>query len=91
MSLTIALRIKNNSDRAFTFGSSLVRVLNSTGDPLKSLLTLKKGKSFTVATGEELEASLQVLKHRWIDNGNQDLILEMKEASSVARVFRLAF
>ena len=90
-SFTIKVRIKNDSDRTFTFVPGFVQVLNGNGDPLKTNLTFKKGQSSTAQVGEEIEANLQVFKRSWSNDGKQDLTLELKEGSSVARVFRVAF
>ena len=68
-----------------------MQVFNTNNDQLKARLTLKKDQSPTVQIGQELEADLQVFKHRWSSDGKQDLTLELKEGSSVARVFRVAF
>jgi predicted Zn-dependent protease len=90
-SFTVKVKIKNNSDRTFTFVPGFVQVFNSNNDQLKARLTLKKDQSPTVKIGQELEADLQVFKHRWSSDSKQDLTLELKEGSSVARVFRVAF
>jgi len=90
-SFTVKVRIKNDSDRSFTFVPGFIKVFNSSGDDLKARLTIKNGQSAVVKSSEEIEADLQVFKHRWSSGGSQDLTLELKEGSSVARVFRVAF
>ncbi len=90
-SFTVKVQIKNDSDRAFTFIPGFVKVFNGNGDDLKARLTMKTGQSPIVQAGEAIEANLQVFKHRWSGEGKQDLTLELKEGSSVARVFRVAF
>ena len=90
-SFTVKVKIKNNSDRSFTFVPGFIQVFNANNDQLKARLTLKKDQSPTVQVGQELEADLQVFKHRWSNGGKQDLTIELKEGSSVARVFRVAF
>ena len=90
-SFTIKVKIKNDSDRTFTFVPGFVQVLNNNGEPLKTNLTFAKGQSSTAQVGEAIEASLQVFKRSWSNDGKQDLTLELKEGSSVARVFRVAF
>jgi hypothetical protein len=52
---------------------------------------MKKGSQPSVGVGETAEAEIQVFKHRWTNQASQDLVFELKEGSSVARVFRLAF
>ncbi len=89
-SVTVKLRIQNDSDRAFTFVPGFLKVLKGSGDELSSHLTLKNGQS-TVQAGRAIEADLQVFKYRWSNDGKQDLILELKEGSTDARVFRVAF
>jgi len=90
-SFTIKVKIKNDSDRTFTFVPGFVQVLNNNGEPLKTNLTFAKGQSSTAQVGQEIESSLQIFKRSWSNDGKQDLTLELKEGSSVARVFRLAF
>ena len=90
-SFTANVRIKNNSDRPFTFVPGFVKVFSNNGDDLKARLTMKKGSSPSAGVGETIEAEVQVFKHRWTNQGSQDLVFELKEGSSVARVFRLAF
>ncbi|OIP70900.1 MAG: hypothetical protein AUK48_13115 [Oscillatoriales cyanobacterium CG2_30_44_21] len=90
-SFTVNVRIKNDSDRSFTFVPGFVKVFSNNGDDLKSRLTMKKGYQPSAGVGETIEAEVQVFKHRWTNQANQDLVLELKEGSSVARVFRLAF
>ena len=90
-SFTVKVEIKNESDRSFTFIPGFVKVFNGSGDDLKARLTMKTGQSPIVQAGGVIEANLQVFKHRWSGEGKQDLTLELKEGSSVARVFRVAF
>ncbi|MFM7888194.1 MAG: hypothetical protein ACKPCM_16225, partial [Pseudanabaena sp.] len=90
-SFTVKLRIKNNSDRSFTFVPGFVQVFDSNDEPLKSRVTFKDGQTGTVEPGQEIEPRLQVFKHRWRNEDKQNLTIELKEGSSVARVFRVAF
>jgi Zn-dependent protease with chaperone function len=90
-SFTANVRIQNNSDRSFTFVPGFIKVFSNGGDDLKARLTMKKGSQPSVGVGETAEAELQVFKHRWSNQASQDLVFELKEGSSVARVFRLAF
>lgn len=90
-SFTANVRIQNNSDRSFTFVPGFIKVFSNGGDDLKARLTMKKGSQPSVDVGETVEAELQVFKHRWSNQASQDLVFELKEGSSVARVFRLAF
>jgi Zn-dependent protease with chaperone function len=90
-SFDVTVRIKNDSNRAFTFVPGFVQVFNSSGDQVKARLVMKKDQTPTAQAGQEIEGTLQVFKHRWSNNGKQDLTLELKEGSSVARVFRVAF
>ena len=90
-SFTANVRIKNSSDRPFTFVPGFIKVFSNNGDDLKARLTMKKGSQPSVGVGETTEAEVQVFKHRWTNQASQDLVFELKEGSSVARVFRLAF
>jgi Zn-dependent protease with chaperone function len=90
-SFTANVRIKNSSDRPFTFVPGFIKVFSNNGDDLKARLTMKKGSQPSVGVGETAEAEIQVFKHRWTNQASQDLVFELKEGSSVARVFRLAF
>jgi hypothetical protein len=90
-SFTANVTIKNDSDREFTFVPGFIQVFTSSGETRKARLVMKKGFSPSVGVGKEVQAELQVFQHQWVGNGSQDLTFEMKEGSSVARVFRLAF
>ncbi|MEI6064399.1 MAG: M48 family metallopeptidase [Pseudanabaena sp. ELA748] len=90
-SFDVNVRIKNDSARAFTFVPGFVQVFTSSGDQVKARLTMKKDQTPTAQSGQEIEGTLQVFKHRWNKDGKQDLTLELIEGSSVARVFRVAF
>ena len=90
-SFTVKLRIRNDSDRSFTFVPGFVQVFNSNDDVLKSKVTFRDGQKPTVEPGQTIEPRLQVFKHRWKTDGKQNLTIELKEGSSVARVFRVAF
>lgn len=90
-SFTAKVLITNNSDRPFTFVPGFVKVFKNNSDDLKARLTMKKGGQPSVGVGETVEAEIQVFNHRWSNQASQDLVLELKEGSSVARVFRLAF
>ena len=90
-SFTVKLRIKNDSDRSFTFVPGFVQVFNSNDEVLKSKVSFKDGQKPTVEPGQVIEPRLQVFKHRWKTDGKQNLTIELKEGSSVARVFRVAF
>lgn len=90
-SFSAKVLITNNSDRPFTFVPGFVKVFKNNSDDLKARLTMKKGGQPSVGVGETVEAEIQVFNHRWTNQASQDLVLELKEGSSVARVFRLAF
>ncbi|MEI6331782.1 MAG: M48 family metallopeptidase [Pseudanabaena sp. ELA645] len=90
-SFTVKLRIKNDSDRSFTFVPGFVQVLDSNDEVLKSRVTFRDGQKPTVEPGQAIEPRIQVFKHRWRNDGKQNLTIELKEGSSVARVFRVAF
>ena len=90
-SFTVKLRIKNDSDRSFTFVPGFVQVFDGNDEVLKSRVTFKDGQRPTVEPGQAIEPRLQVFKHRWRNDGKQNLTIELKEGSSVARVFRVAF
>ncbi|MEI6064801.1 MAG: M48 family metalloprotease, partial [Pseudanabaena sp. ELA748] len=90
-SFTANVEIQNDSDRSFTFVPGFIQVFDTNNDRRKARLTMKKGQTTSVEPGQIVEANLQVFDHRWNGNGKQDLTFEIKEGSSVVRVFRLAF
>ena len=90
-SFTANVKIQNDSDRSFTFVPGFIQVFDTNDVRRKARLTMKKGQTTSVEPGQIVEANLQVFDHHWNGNGKQDLTFEIKEGSSVARVFRLAF
>jgi len=84
------VEITNNSKADFGFVPGFVRVINADGKALRSAFTGDKAKPL-VSTGETIKAKLKMPGQVWKIDAKQNLILEIKEGTIGARVFRIPF
>lgn len=90
-SFALTVEIANQSTDRFTFIPFYTKVFDSSQRALSSRFDLEGGAQPVLEPGQTVTGKLSVFRVRWNDSGKQDMTFELKETSTGARVFRVAF
>jgi tetratricopeptide (TPR) repeat protein len=90
-SFALTVEISNKSRERFSFIPFYTKVYDASQRVLNSRFDLDGGAQPVLEPGQTITGKLSIFRVRWNDSGKQDMTFELKETSTGARVFRVAF